>query len=216
MTMTDTAPATEIKLPPGVATGRVVQIIGAVVDVEFDGHLPAILSALETTNTDQKTGAPFRLVLEVAQHLGENTVRTIAMDTTEGLTRGHPVVDTGGPITVPVGPGCLGRIMNVIGEPVDEAGPIPHNRRASIHREAPAFADQATSAEILVTGIKVIDLLCPYTKGGKIGLFGGAGVGKTVTMQELINNIAKALPAAIRYWPASASAPARVTTSTTK
>ena len=128
----------------------------------------------------------------MAQHLGENTVRTIAMDTTEGLTRGHPVVDTGGPITVPVGPGCLGRIMNVIGEPVDEAGPIPHNRRASIHREAPSFADQATSAEILVTGIKVIDLLCPYTKGGKIGLFGGAGVGKTVTMQELINNIAKA------------------------
>ena len=190
MTMTETAP--EVSLPPGVAAGRVVQIIGAVVDVEFEGHLPAILSALETTNTDQKTGAPFRLVLEVAQHLGENTVRTIAMDTTEGLTRGHPVVDTGGPITVPVGPGCLGRIMNVIGEPVDEAGPIPHNRRASIHREAPAFADQTTSAEILVTGIKVIDLLCPYTRGGKTGLFGGAGVGKTVTMQELINNIAKA------------------------
>ena len=171
--------------------GRVVQVIGAVVDVEFEGHLPAILSALETTNTDQRTGEPFRLVLEVAQHLGENTVRTIAMDTSEGLTRGHPVVDTGGPITVPVGAGCLGRIMNVIGEPVDEAGPIPHTQRNSIHREAPAFADQATSAEILVTGIKVIDLLCPYTKGGKIGLFGGAGVGKTVTMQELINNIAK-------------------------
>ncbi|MDE2356515.1 MAG: F0F1 ATP synthase subunit beta, partial [Alphaproteobacteria bacterium] len=179
-------------LPAGVATGRVAQVIGAVVDVEFDGHLPAILSALETTNTDQRTGAPFRLVLEVAQHLGENTVRTIAMDTTEGLTRGHPVVDTGAPITVPVGPECLGRIMNVIGEPVDEAGPIPAVRRASIHREAPAFADQSTSAEILVTGIKVIDLLCPYTRGGKIGLFGGAGVGKTVTMQELINNIAKA------------------------
>ncbi|MEO7027285.1 MAG: F0F1 ATP synthase subunit beta, partial [Caulobacteraceae bacterium] len=125
-------------------------------------------------------------------HLGENTVRTIAMDTSEGLTRGHPVVDTGGPIMVPVGPGCLGRIMNVIGEPVDEAGPIPHTKRASIHRDAPSFADQTTSAEILVTGIKVIDLLCPYTKGGKIGLFGGAGVGKTVTMQELINNIAKA------------------------
>jgi len=178
-------------LPKGVATGRIVQIIGAVVDVEFDGHLPAILNALETTNTDQRTGEPFRLVLEVAQHLGENTVRTIAMDTSEGLTRGHPVVDTGGPITVPVGPGCLGRIMNVIGEPVDEAGPIPHTRRSSIHREAPSFADQLTSAEILVTGIKVIDLLCPYTKGGKIGLFGGAGVGKTVTMQELINNIAK-------------------------
>src|SRR5471032_1663144 len=175
-----------------VATGRVVQVIGAVVDVEFDGHLPAILNALETTNTDQRTGEPFRLVLEVAQHLGENTVRTIAMDTSEGLTRGHPVVDTGGPITVPVGPGCLGRIMNVIGEPVDEAGPIPCVKRSSIHREAPVFADQTTSAEVLVTGIKVIDLLCPYTKGGKIGLFGGAGVGKTVTMQELINNIAKA------------------------
>ena len=181
-----------VALPQGVATGRIVQIIGAVVDVEFDGHLPAILSALETTNTDQRTGEPFRLVLEVAQHLGENTVRTIAMDTSEGLTRGHPVVDTGGPITVPVGAGCLGRIMNVIGEPVDEAGPIPHTQRNSIHRDAPAFADQTTAAEILVTGIKVIDLLCPYTKGGKIGLFGGAGVGKTVTMQELINNIAKA------------------------
>jgi F-type H+-transporting ATPase subunit beta len=180
-----------VALPQGVATGRIVQIIGAVVDVEFDGHLPAILSALETTNTDQRTGEPFRLVLEVAQHLGENTVRTIAMDTSEGLTRGHPVVDTGGPITVPVGAGCLGRIMNVIGEPVDEAGPIPHTKRNSIHRDAPAFADQTTAAEILVTGIKVIDLLCPYTKGGKIGLFGGAGVGKTVTMQELINNIAK-------------------------
>jgi F-type H+-transporting ATPase subunit beta len=180
-----------VALPQGVATGRIVQIIGAVVDVEFDGHLPAILNALETTNTDQKTGQPFRLVLEVAQHLGENTVRTIAMDTSEGLTRGHPVVDTGGPITVPVGVGCLGRIMNVIGEPVDEAGPIPYTQRNSIHRDAPSFADQSTSAEILVTGIKVIDLLCPYTKGGKIGLFGGAGVGKTVTMQELINNIAK-------------------------
>src|ERR1700758_4235979 len=176
----------------GAATGRIAQIIGAVVDVEFDGHLPAILNALETTNTDQKTGEPFRLVLEVAQHLGQNTVRTIAMDTTEGLTRGHPVVDSGGPITVPVGPGCLGRIMNVIGEPVDEAGPIPYNRKASIHRDAPSFADQTTSAEILVTGIKVVDLLCPYTKGGKIGLFGGAGVGKTGTMQELINNNAKA------------------------
>src|SRR5271170_221828 len=173
--------------------GRLLQVIGAVVDVEFNGgELPAILNALETSNTDARTGEKFRLVFEVAQHLGENTVRTIAMDTTEGLTRGHPVVDTGGPITVPVGPGCLGRIMNVIGEPVDEAGPIPHNRRASIHRDAPSFAEQTTSAEVLVTGIKVIDLLCPYTKGGKIGLFGGAGVGKTVTMQELINNIAKA------------------------
>jgi len=191
MSITEAPPAPAVALPQGVATGRIVQIIGAVVDVEFEGHLPAILNALETTNTDQRTGEPFRLVLEVAQHLGENTVRTIAMDTSEGLTRGHPVVDTGGPITVPVGPGCLGRIMNVIGEPVDEAGPIPFVKRLSIHREAPAFADQMTSAEILVTGIKVIDLLCPYTKGGKIGLFGGAGVGKTVTMQELINNIAK-------------------------
>jgi F-type H+-transporting ATPase subunit beta len=175
-----------------VATGRVAQVIGAVVDVEFDGHLPAIMSALETTNTDQRTGESFRLVLEVAQHLGENVVRTIAMDTTEGLTRGQAVVDTGAPITVPVGPATLGRIMNVIGEPVDEAGPINSPYRSVIHREAPSFAEQSTQAEILVTGIKVVDLLCPYTKGGKIGLFGGAGVGKTVTMQELINNIAKA------------------------
>src|SRR5947209_5621673 len=175
-----------------VATGKLVQIIGAVVDVEFEGHLPAIQSALETTNTDQRTGQPFRLVFEVAQHLGENTVRAIAMDTTEGLTRGQPVVDTGRPITVPVGPATLGRIMNVIGDPIDEAGPIATTFTAGIHREAPSFAEQATSAEVLVTGIKVIDLLCPYTKGGKIGLFGGAGVGKTVTMQELINNIAKA------------------------
>jgi F-type H+-transporting ATPase subunit beta len=176
----------------GVATGRLVQIIGAVVDVEFEGHLPAILSALETTNTDQRTGEPFRLVLEVAQHLGENTVRAIAMDTTEGLKRGQPVSDTGRPITVPVGPATLGRIMNVIGEPIDEAGPIAWDHSSVIHREAPSFAEQSTSADILVTGIKVIDLLCPFTKGGKTGLFGGAGVGKTVTMQELINNIAKA------------------------
>ncbi|MDO8408613.1 MAG: F0F1 ATP synthase subunit beta, partial [Phenylobacterium sp.] len=175
-----------------VATGKIVQVIGAVVDVEFVGHLPSILNALETTNTDQRTGEPFRLVLEVAQHLGENTVRTIAMDTTEGLTRGQPVVDTGAGITVPVGPGTLGRIMNVIGAPIDEGGPINSTMTSVIHREAPSFAEQSTSAEILVTGIKVIDLLCPYTKGGKIGLFGGAGVGKTVTMQELINNIAKA------------------------
>ncbi|MDP3175717.1 MAG: F0F1 ATP synthase subunit beta, partial [Phenylobacterium sp.] len=176
----------------GVATGRVVQIIGAVVDVEFEGHLPAILNALETTNIDQRTGAPFRLVLEVAQHLGENTVRTIAMDTTEGLTRGQPVTDSGRNITVPVGPATLGRIMNVIGDPIDEAGPINSNFTSGIHREAPSFAEQSTSAEVLVTGIKVVDMLCPYTKGGTIGLFGGAGVGKTVTMQELINNIAKA------------------------
>src|SRR5215469_12437619 len=176
-------------LSDGVAKGVITQIIGAVVDVEFDGHLPPILSALETVNTDQKTGQPFRLVLEVAQHLGESTVRAIAMDTSEGLTRGQEVIDTGGPITVPVGPATLGRIMNVIGEPVDEAGPILSNTRAPIHRAAPSFEEQTTTAEILVTGIKVIDLLCPYTKGGKIGLFGGAGVGKTVTMQELINNI---------------------------
>ena len=175
-----------------VANGRIVQVIGAVVDVEFVGHLPAILNALETSNTDQRTGKPFRLVLEVAQHLGENTVRTIAMDTTEGLTRGQDVVDTGAGITVPVGPATLGRIMNVIGDPIDEAGPIATTFTSPIHREAPSFAEQSTSAEILVTGIKVVDLLCPYTKGGKIGLFGGAGVGKTVTMQELINNIAKA------------------------
>lgn len=186
------AAAPQAPAATGVATGKLVQIIGAVVDVEFDGHLPAILNALETTNTDQRTGEPFRLVLEVAQHLGENTVRAIAMDTTEGLTRGQPVRDTGKPITVPVGPGTLGRIMNVIGEPIDEAGPIDQTHTSPIHREAPSFAEQSTSAEVLVTGIKVIDLLCPYTKGGKIGLFGGAGVGKTVTMQELINNIAKA------------------------
>src|SRR5579872_3725719 len=179
-------------LPQGVATGRISQVIGAVVDVEFEGSLPAILNALETTNFDQRTGEPLRLVLEVAQHLGENTVRTIAMDATEGLTRGQPVTDTGGPIMVPVGPGTLGRIMNVIGEPVDEAGPIPHNKRSSIHRDAPSFADQVTSKDMLVTGMKVIDLLAPYAKGGKVGLFGGAGVGKTVLIQELINNVAKA------------------------
>jgi len=181
-----------IQTPITASKGRIAQVVGAVVDVEFDGALPSIMSALETTNTDQRTGQPFRLVLEVAQHLGENTVRTIAMDTTEGLVRGQDVVDTGGPITVPVGPATLGRIMNVIGEPIDEAGPIATTFMSPIHREAPSFAEQSTSSEILVTGIKVIDLLCPYTKGGKIGLFGGAGVGKTVTMQELINNIAKA------------------------
>ncbi len=175
-----------------VATGKIAQVIGAVVDVEFDGHLPAILSALTTENTDQKTGEPFQLVLEVAQHLGENMVRTIAMDTTEGLTRGQPVTDTGESILAPVGPGTLGRIMNVVGAPIDEQGPIKTTMYRPIHREAPSFEEQSTSSEILVTGIKVIDLMCPYTKGGKIGLFGGAGVGKTVTMQELINNIAKA------------------------
>ena len=165
--------------------GRVAQITGAVVDVEFEGALPDILNALETKNEDK------RLVLEVAQHLGENTVRTIAMDATEGLQRGAEVTDTGGPITVPVGPGTLGRIMNVTGEAIDEAGEVKHEQRAPIHRPAPSFDEQATEAEILPTGIKVIDLLCPYAKGGKIGLFGGAGVGKTVLIQELINNIAK-------------------------
>src|ERR1700742_2080096 len=172
--------------------GKLSQIIGAVVDVEFEGDLPAILNAIETKNVDARTGKEVRLVFEVAQHLGENTVRAIAMDTTEGLTRGQEVIDTGAPIRVPVGPATLGRIMNVIGEPIDEAGPISQEHVASIHREAPTFSEQAGTAEVLVTGIKVIDLLCPYTKGGKIGLFGGAGVGKTVTMQELINNIAKA------------------------
>jgi F-type H+-transporting ATPase subunit beta len=165
-------------------TGRITQVIGAVVDVKFDGHLPEILNALETTNNGQ------RLVLEVAQHLGESSVRCISMDTSEGLVRGQPVSDTGAPIMVPVGPGCLGRIINVIGEPVDEAGPVQYESLRAIHQEAPSYADQSTEAQILETGIKVVDLLAPYTKGGKIGLFGGAGVGKTVLIQELINNIA--------------------------
>ncbi|MEP9365815.1 F0F1 ATP synthase subunit beta [Xanthobacter sp. VNH20] len=167
-------------------TGRISQVIGAVVDVQFDGHLPAILNALETTNQGN------RLVLEVAQHLGESTVRTIAMDSTEGLVRGQSVTDTGAPIRVPVGEATLGRIMNVIGEPVDELGPIVGEMVRAIHQEAPTYAEQSTEAEILVTGIKVVDLLAPYSKGGKIGLFGGAGVGKTVLIMELINNIAKA------------------------
>jgi F-type H+/Na+-transporting ATPase subunit beta len=166
--------------------GRITQVIGAVVDVQFDGELPAILNALETTNHGN------RLVLEVAQHLGESTVRTVAMDTSEGLIRGQEVVDTGQPIEVPVGDGTLGRIINVIGEPVDEAGPVPHKERRAIHQPTPAFTEQSTEAEILVTGIKVVDLLAPYAKGGKVGLFGGAGVGKTVLIQELINNVAKA------------------------
>src|SRR5471030_2731194 len=184
---------TKSNAPSSNAKGKLLQVIGAVVDVSFEnGELPAILNALETKNVDAKTGKEVRLVFEVAQHLGENAVRAIAMDTTEGLVRGAPVTDTGGPIRVPVGPATLGRIMNVIGEPIDEAGPISAEHTSSIHREAPSFAEQAGTTEILVTGIKVIDLLCPYTKGGKIGLFGGAGVGKTVTMQELINNIAKA------------------------
>ncbi|MFC3059900.1 F0F1 ATP synthase subunit beta [Paenirhodobacter populi] len=165
--------------------GKVVQIIGAVVDVHFESDLPAILNALETTNQGKV------LVLEVAQHLGENTVRTIAMDATEGLVRGAEVTDTGAPITVPVGPATLGRILNVIGEPVDEKGPVDRTEVRAIHQPAPDFEDQSTESQILVTGIKVIDLLAPYAKGGKIGLFGGAGVGKTVLIMELINNIAK-------------------------
>jgi F-type H+/Na+-transporting ATPase subunit beta len=171
---------------PANQTGRITQVIGAVVDVQFEGHLPAILNAIETKNGGN------RLVLEVAQHLGESTVRTVAMDTTEGLVRGQEVNDTGFPIRVPVGAGTLGRIMNVIGEPVDEMGPIKAEDMRAIHQEAPTYTDQATEAEILVTGIKVVDLLAPYAKGGKIGLFGGAGVGKTVLIQELINNVAKA------------------------
>ncbi|GIX20611.1 F0F1 ATP synthase subunit beta [Erythrobacter cryptus] len=165
--------------------GTISQVIGAVVDVQFEGELPPILTALETRNGDKT------LVLEVAQHLGENTVRTIAMDATEGLVRGQEVINTGAQISVPVGPKVLGRIMNVVGEPIDERGPIGAEQTAPIHAEAPAFVDQSTEASILVTGIKVIDLLAPYAKGGKIGLFGGAGVGKTVLIQELINNIAK-------------------------
>ncbi|MBV9982639.1 F0F1 ATP synthase subunit beta, partial [Bradyrhizobium sp.] len=172
--------------PAANQVGRVTQVMGAVVDVQFDGHLPAILNSLETKNAGN------RLVLEVAQHLGENTVRAIAMDATEGLVRGQEVSDTGQPIAVPVGDGTLGRIMNVIGEPVDEAGPIKATETRAIHQPAPDYTEQSTEAEILVTGIKVVDLLAPYAKGGKIGLFGGAGVGKTVLIQELINNVAKA------------------------
>jgi F-type H+-transporting ATPase subunit beta len=166
--------------------GRITQVIGAVIDVQFEDRLPPILNALETDNQGS------RLVLEVAQHLGESTVRTIAMDTSEGLVRGQEVTDTGLAIAVPVGDGTLGRIMNVIGEPVDEAGPIPHETKRPIHQPAPTYVEQSTEADILVTGIKVVDLLAPYAKGGKVGLFGGAGVGKTVLIQELINNVAKA------------------------
>ncbi len=166
--------------------GKVTQVIGAVVDVQFDeGNLPPILNALHTENDGQ------RLVLEVAQHLGESTVRTIAMDSTEGLVRGLEVSDSGGPITVPVGPETLGRMINVVGEPIDERGPIGHTQELPIHRPAPEFVNQSTETEILITGIKVVDLLAPYAKGGKVGLFGGAGVGKTVIIMELINNIAK-------------------------
>jgi F-type H+-transporting ATPase subunit beta len=171
---------------PQNAVGKITQVIGAVVDVQFEGYLPAILNALETKNGGN------RLVLEVAQHLGEQTVRTIAMDTSEGLVRGQECMDTGGPISVPVGPATLGRIMNVIGEPVDEAGPVKGIERRGIHQPTPSYTEQSTEAQILITGIKVVDLLAPYARGGKIGLFGGAGVGKTVLIQELINNVAKA------------------------
>jgi F-type H+-transporting ATPase subunit beta len=171
---------------PQNAVGKITQVIGAVVDVQFEGDLPAILNALETKNGGN------RLVLEVAQHLGESTVRTIAMDTSEGLVRGQECTDTGQPISVPVGPGTLGRIMNVIGEPVDEAGPVKGVERRAIHQPTPSYTEQSTEAQILITGIKVVDLLAPYARGGKIGLFGGAGVGKTVLIQELINNVAKA------------------------
>jgi F-type H+-transporting ATPase subunit beta len=182
----DVTPAPAKKRTAGRnAIGKIRQVMGAVVDVQFDGELPQILNALETDNDGN------RLVLEVAQHLGENTVRTVAMDTSEGLVRGQDVIDTGQPITVPVGDETLGRIMNVIGEPVDEEGPIKTKERRPIHAPAPEFVEQSTEAQILVTGIKVVDLLAPYAKGGKIGLFGGAGVGKTVLIQELINNIAK-------------------------
>ncbi|MGA9281015.1 MAG: F0F1 ATP synthase subunit beta [Pseudolabrys sp.] len=168
------------------AVGKITQVIGAVVDVQFEDHLPAILNALETTNGGK------RLVLEVAQHLGESTVRTVAMDSSEGLVRGQDVSDTGEPIEVPVGDETLGRIINVIGEPVDEAGPVKTKEKRAIHQPAPSYVDQSTEAQVLVTGIKVVDLLAPYAKGGKIGLFGGAGVGKTVLIMELINNVAKA------------------------
>ena len=167
-------------------TGKITQVLGAVVDIEFEGELPAILNALEVDNSGN------RLILEVAQHLGENVVRTIAMDTTDGLVRGQSATDTGSPISMPVGPETLGRIMNVIGEPVDERGEIVTKQKYPIHRPAPKFVDQSTETEVLVTGIKVVDLLAPYARGGKIGLFGGAGVGKTVIIMELINNIAKA------------------------
>ncbi len=167
------------------AVGKISQVMGAVIDVLFEGDLPEILNALHCQNNEKL------LVLEVAQHLGENSVRTIAMDSTEGLQRGIEVTDTGSPITVPVGPELLGRIINVIGDPIDERGPINAKQTAPIHAAAPAFVDQSTETEILATGIKVIDLICPYSKGGKIGLFGGAGVGKTVIIMELINNIAK-------------------------
>jgi ATP synthase F1 beta subunit len=166
--------------------GQISQVIGAVVDVQFEGEIPPILNALEVEGVEN------RLVLEIAQHLGDSRVRTIAMDSTEGLVRGQKVVDTGAPISIPVGPETLGRIMNVIGDPIDERGPIETKKRYPIHRDAPSFDEQGSGAEILITGIKVVDMLAPYARGGKIGLFGGAGVGKTVVIQELINNVAKA------------------------
>src|SRR5262249_8388708 len=168
------------------AVGKITQVIGAVVDVQFEDHLPEILNALETTNGGH------RLVLEVAQHLGESTVRTIARDLSRGLGRGQDATDTGQPIVVPVGNETLGRIINVVGEPVDEAGPVKTKEKRTIHQPAPAYVDQSTEAQVLITGIKVVDLLAPYAKGGKIGLFGGAGVGKTVLIMELITNVAKA------------------------
>jgi len=179
------APAAAAAVASKKESGRIVSVIVAVVDVQFDGELPAILNALEVSGRDS------RLVLEVSQHLGENTVRTIAMDGTEGLVRGQGVRDTGLPIEIPVGKETLGRIMNVIGEPIDERGPINTTTKRAIHQEAPEFAEMSVKQELLVTGIKVVDLLAPYAKGGKIGLFGGAGVGKTVLIMELINNIAK-------------------------
>ena len=182
---TTSAPTATAGAPSNI-TGRLTQILGAVVDVQFEGDLPPILNALHTEN-DGKT-----LVIEVAQHLGENTVRCIAMDSTDGLVRGQAVTDTGGPITMPVGPETLGRILNVIGDPVDERGPVVTQMRSPIHKPAPEFIEQSTETEVLVTGIKVVDLLAPYSRGGKVGLFGGAGVGKTVLIMELINNVAKA------------------------
>lgn len=170
----------------GTFKGQVSQVIGAVVDVQFEGRLPPILNALEVAGTEN------RLVLEVAQHLGDSKVRTIALDSTDGLVRGQEVIDTGSPIRIPVGPQCLGRIMNVIGDPIDDRGPIKTEKLSPIHREAPLFVEQGSGEELLITGIKVVDLLAPYARGGKIGLFGGAGVGKTVLIMELINNVAKA------------------------
>ena len=189
--------------------GSVSQVLGAVVDVQFDGDLPEIMNALECDNGGN------RLVLEVAQHLGESTVRTIAMDTTEGLVRGQDVSDTGAPIEMPVGPETLGRILNVIGEPIDERGPLNTTKKLPIHRDAPEFTDQSTETDVLVTGIKVVDLLAPYSRGGKIGLFGGAGVGKTVLIMELINNVAKA-HGGYSVFAAWVNAPAKATTCITK